>query len=105
MATPPAHPGGSTIFRQLDTVRAHGRRHLVEAGEEARTLARRDAWALGVLAARPAPGRPEESDRYDLVAENHASVRAALDDLPTASPDPRARRRRSAGGHGRRAPR
>ncbi|TDQ65638.1 putative ATPase [Actinomycetospora succinea] len=90
VTTPPARPGRSTVFRQLDTVRAHGRHHLAASGDEERTLARRDAWVLGVLAARPRLGRAAEADWYDLLEENSPVVRAALDDLLVAEPDPRA---------------
>ncbi|MDD7938989.1 BTAD domain-containing putative transcriptional regulator [Actinomycetospora lutea] len=87
-ATPPDRPGRPTVFRQLDTVRAHGRHHLAASGEEARTLARRDAWVRGVLAARPRLGRAEEADWYDLLEENWPVVRATLDDLLVDDPDP-----------------
>ena len=92
VATPPPRPGRSTVFRQLDTVRAHGRHHLAASGDEARTLHRRDAWVLGVLAARPPLGRSAEADWYDLVEGNWPVVRATLDDLLTGPPDPRALR-------------
>lgn len=92
VATPPSGPGRSTVFRQLDTVRAHARHHLAASGDEPRTLQRRDAWVLGVLAARPRLGRSEEADWYDLVEQNHPVVRATLDDLLTGTPEPRALR-------------
>ena len=89
----PGRDGRPTTFRQLDTVRAHGRHHLAAAGEEAATLALRDAWVRGVLAARPRLGRPEEAGWYDLVEESFPIARATLDDLVAApTPDPRALR-------------
>ncbi|WP_344804194.1 AfsR/SARP family transcriptional regulator [Microlunatus ginsengisoli] len=74
----PGQRGTGTVFAQLDTVRAHGRRHLVEAGEEDLVLARRDDWVAALLARRPRLGRPEAPLWYDELEESYPVVRAVL---------------------------
>ena len=69
---------GPTMFRQLATVRAHAQHALIEAGEDAETGARRDAWAAALLAARPRLGSEGEIHWYRALDDAYATVRATL---------------------------
>ena len=69
---------GRTVFRQLDTVRAHARQRLDQAGEAATTAGRRDEWVTALLAERPRVGDPAEVGWYDALDDGWPSVRATL---------------------------
>jgi predicted ATPase len=69
---------GSTTFRQLATVRAHAQRALVDAGEEAEIIDRRDAWTAALVAARPRLGHPDEIEWFHTLDDGYAAVRATL---------------------------
>ena len=73
-----ASPGVGATFGQLETVRSHAHRRLVEAGELADALAARDRWVAALLARRPRLGRPEAPAWYDEVEASYPVVRAAL---------------------------
>ena len=73
-----ASPGVGATFGQLETVRSHAHRRLVEAGELADALAARDRWVAALLARRPRLGRPEAPAWYDEVEAAYPMVRAAL---------------------------
>ena len=81
-------PGRPTSFAQLDTVRAHARRRLAEAGEEGEAVAARDNWVRDLLGRRPPPGRAAEAQWFDEVDEAYAVVRACLQDQLRPDGDP-----------------
>ncbi|MDO8209092.1 BTAD domain-containing putative transcriptional regulator [Conexibacter sp. CPCC 206217] len=81
--------GGRATFRQLDTVRAHARQHLAEAGEAVATAGRRDGWVRHLLASRPRLGQPQEAAWFDAVDDAYPAVRATLQTAVRGDPDPR----------------
>ena len=85
--------GRPSVFRQLDTVRAHARHHLSEVGETAVSLERRDSWVRQLLAARPRARRSERSGlvrgyrRHVLHRSSHlADCRSSRSRLSAAAP-------------------
>ena len=78
VAIPPARQGRPTLFRQLDTVRAHAARRLADAGETAAVLRRRDAWVRQLLGRRPRLGDADGAAWYDTLDEVYPVIRAAL---------------------------
>jgi predicted ATPase/DNA-binding SARP family transcriptional activator len=83
---------GSTTFRQLATVRAHAHHALVESGEDAETVERRDAWTASLVAARPRLGHPDEIDWFRALDDGYATVRATLTRHLIDEPGPRGSR-------------
>jgi pentatricopeptide repeat protein len=79
--------GRPSVFRQLDTVRAHARHHLSEIGETAASLERRDSWVRQLLAARPRLGDPSEPGWYDAIDDTYSIVRATLQTAVRPDPD------------------
>jgi predicted ATPase/DNA-binding SARP family transcriptional activator len=70
--------GWASTFRQLETVRAHARQLLTEAGERDAMLDRRDRWVRSVLGAGFRLGRGEIM-KYRTLEANYAAVRATLE--------------------------
>ena len=82
-------PGRPTVFRQLATVRSHGRHVLDGESHEAwACLDRRDRWTSALLAARPPLGTPAEADWYRAIDDDYATVRATLARLLLDDQDP-----------------
>lgn len=78
LLTPAGLPGRPSAFRQLTTVRSHAQHVLVETGETALCLDRRDEWTTRLLAARPPLGASAEVQWYSVIDDNYPSVRATL---------------------------
>lgn len=85
---PGGRSGKATFFRQLDTVRAHGRGHLEQSGEDSDTAHSRDRWVLQLLARRPRLGHPDEPAWYDALDSAYPAVRATLQQALDTTPDP-----------------
>ena len=71
-------PDRPTTFRQLATVRSHGRHALSDAGETRMCLDRRDAWTAALIAARPPLGSAAEVGWGRAIDDDYATVRATL---------------------------
>jgi predicted ATPase len=87
MSSRATHGGRPSVFRQLDTVRAHARHHLSEAGETAVSMEGRDSWVRQLLAARPRLGDPNEVGWFGAIDDTYSIVRATLQTAVRADTD------------------
>lgn len=86
-ADPDGDTGPST-FSQLATVRAHAGHRLRSSSEAAQAVARRDRWALNLLAQRPRLGHPNEITWCNRLEQNYATVRLAMNNAVETHSDP-----------------
>jgi predicted ATPase len=74
----PERSGGSTMFRQLEVVRAHAAAALAAAAEESAVITARDLWVSDWVGSGPRLGRPGQADWYGFLDDNYATVSAVL---------------------------
>lgn len=79
--------GRVTRFAQLETIRAHGRRKVVESGEEPQARHVRDEWVATLLIRRPSLARSAIGDWYDDVEADYPTVQATLQGAVSESGD------------------
>ena len=89
MLAPAGLPGRPTAFRQLATMRSHAQHMLVETGETALCLDRRDDWTTAHLKVRPPLGSSAEVEWYGIIDDVYPSVRATLARALIEEPDAR----------------
>lgn len=85
---PPSAPGRPTLFRQLDTVRAHARHLLDQTSETSSAQARRDTWVRQLIESRPPMGHADNAALYDNLDDSAAALRATLLAAVVPEPDP-----------------
>ncbi|GAA3617461.1 AfsR/SARP family transcriptional regulator [Microlunatus ginsengisoli] len=78
----------ATRFAQLETVRAHARRRLLDGGEANALSRRRDEWVRGVLGRRPRAGTADEPAWFEELDDAYGVIRACLQDQLRGDGDP-----------------
>ncbi|WP_420111028.1 AfsR/SARP family transcriptional regulator [Pseudactinotalea sp.] len=83
---------GNSVFRQLATVRAHAAHQLRIGDDVELATARRNQWAVDLVASRPRLGMAGEHEWFAALDSDDATIRATLSDVLVDRPDPRAAR-------------
>ncbi|MDQ1429034.1 MAG: hypothetical protein QOK39_2510 [Acidimicrobiaceae bacterium] len=85
----PREPGRPSRFAQLATVRGHGTRALVEAGEAEAHRCLRNEWVRALATtARPRLGTPQERSWFDQLDDDYATLRGVLQHTLVDEPSP-----------------